>query len=110
MVGGRCSSTTAGEHGPASVADAAGSRLLARRPDVVWRNVHAGVLVRPRGGPPLRLSGTGPALWALLAKPSRLDVIAGMLAELHGAEASTVAADLTPVVASLVEREVLEWR
>ncbi|MET0728077.1 MAG: PqqD family protein [Acidimicrobiales bacterium] len=83
---------------------------LARATALVWRHVHDGVLVRPLDGRLLRLEGTGPALWSLLEQPLGFDLLVDALAEQYDAEHDTVAADLAPVIETLVAQGVLQWR
>ena len=80
-----------------------------RRGAVLWRATLDGVLIRrPGADDVVRLGGTGASLWQALREPRRSDRVVAELAEIHGVDEATVAADLAPVVAELLERGVVE--
>ena len=75
-----------------------------RREAVLWRRTYDRVIVmRPGGGEFLTLQGTGCDLWAALDEPRPLAELAERLATAYETSVEQVAADLAPVLASLVE-------
>jgi hypothetical protein len=76
-----------------------------RAPDVLWRRTADRVLLAPPGeGEMVSLSGTGVALWELLAEPSDLDRLATRLAVAYRADEHVVAMDVLPVLRDLARR------
>lgn len=76
---------------------------------VVWRQAHGSVFVLPDSrGDVVVLSGTGEDLWWLLTEPMTIDQAAHRLAEIYGVPESAVSRDVTPVLADLAARGVLE--
>ena len=80
-----------------------------RRPDALWRRSVDAVLVLPAGADePVTLTGTGPALWELLAEPCTVAQLAAVLADAYDAPIETVEADIAPVVDELARVDALE--
>ncbi|MFI5047442.1 MAG: PqqD family protein [Acidimicrobiia bacterium] len=80
-----------------------------RRPDALWRRGLDAVLVLPvDADEPVMLTGTGPAVWELLAEPCTVPQLAAVLSEVYDAEPATVEADVRPVVDELVRLGALE--
>ena len=80
-----------------------------RRPDALWRRSVDAVLVLPAGADePVTLTGTGPALWELLAEPCTVAQLAAVLADAYDAPIETVEADIAPVVDELARVGALE--
>lgn len=80
-----------------------------RAAGVVWRQAHGSVFVLPdAGGDVVVLTGTGEELWWLLAEPMTIDQVAHRLAEKYGVPDQAVSRDVTPVVADLAARGVVE--
>ena len=80
-----------------------------RRPDALWRRSLDAVLVLAAGADePVPLTGTGPAVWELLAEPCTVPQLAAVLSEGFDAEPATVEADLRPMIDELVRLDALE--
>lgn len=79
------------------------------RADVVWRRTFDRVLVRvPGEGVVVELAGTAVALWDRVQEPCRFDDLCTGLAEGHGADLDTVAADVAAAVEELAACGVLD--
>ena len=67
------------------------------------------VIILPPGEPqPVQLSGTGAALWDVLAEPVGLDHAATLLAEEYNADVDRVAADLVPIFEDLSRLGIIQ--
>lgn len=74
---------------------------------VLWRRSEAGLVALGDGETPVLITGAGVLLWELLENPLGTDDVAGILAEVHGMEVSTIRAQIEPVVEQLLSIGVL---
>lgn len=84
-----------------------GSVRYVRAEDVVWRQNPGEVVLLARGDDVVRLSGTGNALWDLLARPRSLDELVSRLAPAYSAVPEQVASEVRPVLDELVRRQAV---
>jgi hypothetical protein len=85
------------------------STRFVRSNQVLWRRTTNGVVLLPsHETEPFTLSGSGSALWEVLAEPVALDEASQLLAELHGVDADVVANDIAPVLDELTRRSAVE--
>lgn len=85
-----------------------GDTLWARSNRVLWRRTTRGVALLPPGADlPLTLTGSAALLWDLVSTSISLADTVAALAEQHGVDPATVAADVAPVLDELVRRGVL---
>ena len=76
--------------------------MWSRRDDVLWRRSLDAVILLPSGADePVTLPDTGAIVWDLLEEPATFDDLVATLAEVYGAEAGVIAADITPLLAEL---------
>jgi hypothetical protein len=79
------------------------SRVWSRAPRALWRRSGDRVVVLgPRGGQPLVLTGTGRVSWELLDEPLSEEELITALAQLYGAEEGIVRRELEPFLEALV--------
>jgi hypothetical protein len=82
-----------------------------RRPDALWRRSLDAVVVLAAGNAePVTLAATGPEVWELLAEWRTLDDLAAVLARTHGANPTTVAADVMPLLDELIALGAVDER
>ncbi len=96
-------------NGPAATistgADLDGESRFVRAPDVLWRQSADVVLIRTLSDPTvIELGGTGVLLWLALVEPVTARELAAELAEVLGAPADVVTADVHRALADLVHR------
>lgn len=79
-----------------------------RGPSVLWRYVPGGILLlAPGADDPVLLSGSGAAVWQLLAEPLQEEDVIETLARACAVEATVVAADLRPLLDEMAARELV---
>jgi hypothetical protein len=75
----------------------------------LWRRSLDAVAVLPVDAPdPLTLAGTGPAVWDLLVEWRTVEELAAMLSAAYGTDPETVAADVAPVLETLVAAQAVD--
>lgn len=82
------------------------ARRFVRADGVVWRRSGEAVIALAADAGDsevVELSGTGVALWDVLAEPVDLDGAAAALADAYRVPASVIAADIAPVLDELVD-------
>lgn len=73
-----------------------------RGTDVLWRrSLDAVILLPAEADEPVTLPGTGAAVWDLLAEPATLAQLVADLVAIYDGDPSTVAADVTDLLAEL---------
>ena len=83
----------------------------ARRSDVLWRRVDAGLILLPAStDEAVLLDGVAPAIWSLLEEPVTFDEAVEVLAELYETDPAVVEGDLSAFLESLREMEAVECR
>lgn len=83
----------------------AGPRRYVRSERVLWRRTVDGVVVLPIDhGDYFDLTGTGVALWEVLAMPRTVDEAAAELLSRFDGAPEAVVADLAPVLEDLIRR------
>jgi hypothetical protein len=79
-----------------------------RTHDVLTREVETAILLlRPKGGDVLSLSGAGTAIWDLLRRPMTLDDLVHSLAERYHVAPEDIVNDVRDTVDSLLEQALL---
>ncbi|MGH2872191.1 MAG: PqqD family protein [Solirubrobacteraceae bacterium] len=87
---------------------AGNTRLRADRPDVIEETFDGEVtLVHLRTGIFYGMNATGSALWRQIEQGRTPETVARVLAEAYGVSRGTVEADIAPLIAELVDDQVL---
>lgn len=85
------------------------STVRLRRGRVLWRQVTGGVLIRrPGTDSPVRLTGSGEAMWRELGEPISRDVLVERLVAAHLGDPLAVAEDVDRTLAELVGRGLVD--
>ena len=80
----------------------------ARSPAVLWRRTgDTVVMLSMDGGDVVELSGTGSALWDVLAGPISQEEASEVLSRLFAAPLDVVAGDVGPVLRELLDRSLV---
>jgi hypothetical protein len=100
---------TAGQTTVESTHAAPDNRRWARADGVLWREVATGVLLlAPNATEPLLLSGSGAAVWQVLAHPVGEDELVQVLADAFGVGPDVVGSDVRPLLCDLADRDIVQ--